>query len=72
MEANPGAPAGSKKEDAEVKGADVNNAPPASVTEPAKPAETVEDVPDPDEDDLDDLDGSPPARSNITDRGHDG
>ncbi|POR32615.1 Peroxisomal biogenesis factor 19 [Tolypocladium paradoxum] len=56
MDANPGAPAGSKKDDVEVKGAEVNNVPPASASEPTKPVEAVEDVPDPDEDDLDDLD----------------
>ncbi|PNY26375.1 Peroxisomal biogenesis factor 19 [Tolypocladium capitatum] len=56
MDANPGAPAGSNKDGAEAKGAEVSNAPPTSASEPAEPAEVVEDVPDPDEDDLDDLD----------------
>lgn len=56
MDAKPVAPEESKKEEVEVKAANVNTAP-ATAVEAQRPAATTEDVPDPDEDDLDDLDG---------------
>ena len=58
MDTHAGVPADTKKDDAEVKIADVKDVPPTSASaEPAKAEEVVADVPDPDEDDLDDLDG---------------